>query len=292
MKRLLFSVLFCIGALLSAGVSTPDDDVVLAEFGNIRVTQADYDSTFAYYPEEVQNSIRSNPEFQKRFLTSIVQLRVISDIAREKGLDKIPEIKTRIEVLVNDLLSKEFMKREVLAHISITEEDMRAYYKANSENYMAPETVRARHILVRVPANADENVKQEAKKKAERILVRIRSGEDFERLASELSDDTGSKQKGGDVGFFQRGRFVKPFEDAAFSLTKGEFSGPVETKFGFHIIRLEERKEAQPKPFEGVKEEIRATLTNLFEQEKTTEYINEAMKKAGVTFYYDRVVLK
>jgi peptidyl-prolyl cis-trans isomerase C len=292
MKRLLLSILVCVGALLSAGISTAEDDVVLAEFGNIRITQSDYDRTFEYYPEQVQNSIRANPEFQQRFLTSMVQLRVISDIAREKGIDEIPEIKARIEVLVNDLLSKELIKREVMAKISITEEDMRSYYKANSESYTAPETIRARHILVRVPANAEENIKQEAGKKAEGILERIKSGEDFAKLATELSDDAGSKEKGGDVGFFQRGRMVKPFEDAAFSMKKGEVSGLVETKFGFHIIRVEDRKEAQLKPFDGVKEEIRAALTNLFEQEKTTEYVDEAMKKAGVKFYYDRVALE
>lgn len=291
MIRLLLSVLVCVGALLSAGISTAEDDVVLAEFGNIRITQSDYDSTFEYYPEQVQNSIRANPEFQQRFLTSMVQLRVISDIAREKGIDEIPEVKARIEVLLNDLLSKEFMKREVLTKISITEEDIRSYYKANSDSYTEPETVRARHILVSVPANAEENVKQEARKKAEAVLERIRSGEDFAKLATELSDDAGSKEKGGDVGFFQKGRMVKPFEDAAFSMKKGELSGLVETKFGFHIIRVEERKEAQLKPFDGVKEEIRATLTNLFEKEKTTEYVDEAMKKAGVKYYYDRLKL-
>ncbi len=292
MKRLLLPVLVCLGALLSAGISTAEDDVVLAEFGNIRITQSDYNRTFEFYPEEVQNSIRSNPEFQKRFLVSMVQLRVISGIAREKGIDEIPELKARIEVLVNDLLSKEFIKREVLSKISITDEDMRSYYKANSESYTAPESVRARHILLKVPANAEENVKQDTEKKAEGILERIRSGEDFEKLASELSDDTGSKQKGGDVGFFQRGRMVKPFEDAAFSMKKGEVSGLVETKFGFHIIRVDDRKEAQLKPFDGVKEEIRSTLTNLFEKEKTTEYVDEAMKKSGVKFYYDRLVLE
>ena len=291
MKRFLLSALILITALLLTKNSIAEGDAVLAEFGNIRVTQSDYNRTFEYYPEQVQNSIRGNPEYQKRFLTSMVQLRVISDLAREKGIDEIPEVKARIEVLLNDLLSKEFMKREVLAKISITDEDMRSYYKANSKSYTTPETIRARHILVTVPAKAEDNVKQEARKRAETVLERIRSGEDFAKLATELSDDTGSKEKGGDVGFFQRGKMVKPFEDAAFSMKKGEVSGLVETKFGFHIIRVEDRNDARLKPFDEVKEEIRATLTKLFEQEKTTEYVDEAMKKAGVKYYYDRLKL-
>jgi peptidyl-prolyl cis-trans isomerase C len=291
MKKYLLSLLLCITFLCASGYSSADDDTVLAEFGDVRITQSDYDRTFEYYPEQVQNAIRENPEFQKRFLLSMVQLRVISDMAREKGIDKIPAVRTHAEVLVNDLLSKELMKREVLEKITITEEDKRSYYTANSEGYSVPETVRARHILIRVPADAEEKEKEELKKKAEAVLEKVRSGDDFERLASENSDDSGSKQKGGDVGFFPRGRMVKPFEDAAFSLKEGEVSGLVETKFGFHIIRVEERKEAQIKPFEEVKEEIQATLKKLFEEEKTTAFLDDAIKKAGVTFHFDRIKL-
>jgi peptidyl-prolyl cis-trans isomerase C len=277
--------------IFASEYSEADEDTVLAAFGDVKITQSDYDRTFKYYPEQVQNAIRENPEFQKRFLLSMVQLKVISDMAKEKGIDRIPEVRTHAQVLVNDLLSKELMKREVIEKITITEEDMRSYYNANSEAYSVPEMVRARHILIRVPEDAEEKEKDELKKKAEGVLEKVRSGDDFARLASELSDDRGSKDKGGDVGFFPRGRMVKPFEEAAFSLKENEVSGLVETKFGFHIIRVEERKEAQMKPFDDVKEEIRTTLKKLFEEEKTMAFIDDAIKKAGVTFHYDRIKL-
>lgn len=291
MKKYHMVLILCIAALLLSGYSSAEDDPVLAEFGDIRITQSDYNRTFEYYPEQVRNTIRANPELQQKFLLSMVQLKVMSGVAKEKGIDRIPEVMAHTDVLISDLLSKELIRREVHDKISITDEDMRSYYTANIDSYRVPEMVRARHILFRVPANADEKEKQEVREKSETVLERIRSGEDFEKLASEFSDDTGSKAQGGDIGFFPKGKMVKQFEDAAFSMKAGEVSGPVETRFGLHIIRVEERKEAQAKPFEDVKEEIRVTLKKLFENEKTDAYVDEAMKKAGVTYYFEKIRL-
>lgn len=112
-----------------------------------------------------------------------------------------------------------------------------------------PEQVRARHILVAVDAAADDATKAAARAKLEGAKKRIEAGEDFAAVAKEVSDDPGSKAGGGDLGFFKRGAMVSAFEDSAFSLEPGKLSGIIETPFGFHLIRVEEKKQASELPY-------------------------------------------
>jgi len=140
---------------------------------------------------------------------------------------------------------------------TITDSELEDYYHNHIEAYQEPQQVRARHILIK-PEN---NNKKEAKEKIEGILKEIKAGGDFEELAKKYSACP-SKERGGDLGFFSRGRMVKPFEDAAFSLKPGEISDIVETNFGFHIIKLEEKKEARTIPLSEAKEGIKNIIQN------------------------------
>lgn len=290
MRRLL--VVLVLIAVFSPGLCFAEDSAVLAEIGDKKITQTDYDWIVGLYPEDIQKTLKAKPELRKRFLLRMVQVELLSDIARKKKIDEIPAVREQIKMLVDDFLSKEALKREVVDKIVVTEEDMKSYYNVNKEAYKIPETVRARHILVKAPKDATEAEKAESGKKAEEILKRIKAGEDFAELASEFSDDKGSKSKGGDLGFFPRGRMAKPFEDAAFSLKPGEVSDIVETKFGYHIIKLEDIKEAKLRSFEDVKKETKNALLKLYKSEKVKAYVDDAMDKAGVKIYYDRIQLK
>ena len=162
---------------------------------------------------------------------------------------------------------------------------MKSYYDSHQEEFKTPEMVRARHILIRVSPSSTDQEKKKAREKAEEILAKIKKGEDFEKLATQFSEDPGSKQRGGDLGFFPRGRMVKSFEDAAFSLKPGEVSGIVETQFGFHIIKLEEKKEAGVEPFETAREKIRQKLLQEKMKTEVAEFINESMKAANAQIY-------
>jgi peptidyl-prolyl cis-trans isomerase C len=123
-------------------------------------------------------------------------------------------------------------------------------YRANSKKYEQPEQVRASHILIRT-------AEPDAKAKAEAILKELRNGADFSKLAKDKSQDPGSAAKGGDLGFFGRGRMIKPFEDTAFGMAKaGDISEVIESPFGFHIIRLDEKKPAGLQPFAEVKDAL------------------------------------
>lgn len=156
-------------------------------------------------------------------------------------------------------------------------------YKAEIQRFEQPAQTRARHILVRGTDAA-------ARAKAEKLLAELKSGANFEELAQKESADPGSAAKGGDLGFFAKGRMVKPFEDAVDNLKQpGELSGIVQSDFGFHIIRLEERKPASVKPFEEVRAQLRAEVSLKAQQDARDQEIKRlnALAKGDETALQD-----
>jgi peptidyl-prolyl cis-trans isomerase D len=143
-----------------------------------------------------------------------------------------------------------------------SEEQIRKIYDERLEDrFTDPEEVRARHILISFQPDADDATKAKARAEAEDLLKQARSGADFAELAKKHSKDLGSAPKGGDLGFFPRGRMVPAFDAAAFGLEPGKISDLVETQFGFHIIKLEEKRPGGPRPFEVAREQIEKELT-------------------------------
>jgi len=149
---------------------------------------------------------------------------------------------------------------QVQACLASREEEARTLYHQRAAIYDVPEQVRARHILLQIPPDADEATVAATEARAQALLERIRGGEDFAAIALEVSDDPGSKQNGGDLGFFGRGQMVEPFEDVAFELEPGALSDLVRSVFGIHIIRVEEHRDASNTPFEEVREELAREL--------------------------------
>lgn len=149
---------------------------------------------------------------------------------------------------------------EIEALLADSAPRVRAFYDENAERYRQPEKVRARHVLFRVAPGADEAEVERIRSLADAALARIRAGEDFATVAEELSEDPGSKQKGGDLGFFARGQMVPAFEEVAFSLEPGATSEIVKTDFGFHVIRVEERQAAEERSFDEAAREIAIEL--------------------------------
>ncbi len=144
--------------------------------------------------------------------------------------------------------------------VKVSEDEVQAYYDAHPEEFTAPEERRARHILFQVAADADQATVEAARKKAEDTLAQIRAGKDFAELARAQSEDPGSAKQGGDLGFFGRGVMDPAFEQAVFELAKGDVSEPVRSSFGFHLIKLEEVRGGEVKPFATVQESLQTRL--------------------------------
>lgn len=143
-----------------------------------------------------------------------------------------------------------------MQHYEPTSQEISDYYTRHSETFRSPEQVRARHILVKVPPSAAAAQEEEARTRAEALLSALRNGEDFATVAQQHSEDTATAAKGGDLDYFSRGHMVQPFEDAAFSLPVGQLSELVRSPFGWHILRVEDQREAKTTLLAEVTQEI------------------------------------
>lgn len=180
------------------------------------------------------------------------------------------------------LAIKKLIKKDVEDKITVDEKAVNEYYKNNSTRFVEGESVKASHILVMVDKNATKDAKETAKKKIDGLLIRVRKGEDFAKLAKENSDDKGSGQNGGDLGFFSKGMMVPNFEKAAFSLKKDEVSDVVETEFGFHVIKLIDKKPERTIPLSEVHDKLKNYLKSMEVNKKLSEYLADLRKKANV----------
>lgn len=165
----------------------------------------------------------------------------------------------------------------------VTESEVRTFYDENTERFQQPDRVKASHILLKAGAEDTEATKTLAREEAEGIVAQLDQGADFAQLAREHSACP-SSQKGGDLGFFQRGQMVKPFEDAAFALDVGEVSGIVETQFGYHIIKVTEREDGRTVPFDEAKPNIMAMLDGQRKQEAMKTYTDQLRATADIQF--------
>jgi peptidyl-prolyl cis-trans isomerase C len=196
--------------------------------------------------------------------------RFSSDAEFKQALVKIdttlPELRVQVE---RRLAVQGLLDREILKKVQITAEESKAFYDNNPNYFKEPDQVRARHILIKVDPEADEADLKKARQKIEAIEARLQAGEDFAKLARELSEGP-SATKGGDLGFFDRRQMVKPFADAAFALKPGEISGVVQTRFGYHLITVEERKPESKIPYAEVKDRLEQSL----KQQKAEKMLN------------------
>jgi len=182
---------------------------------------------------------------------------------------------------LKDMVINEYIEKEIAAKVTVTDAEAKKFYDENQDKFKQSESVRASHILCGVDAKASTEEKQKARDKAEGLLKKIKAGEDFATLAK--SDSTcPSSAKGGDLGSFGRGQMVKPFEDAAFALKPGEVSGVVETQFGYHIIKLTEKKGAETVKFDDVKGKITDYLKNQKIQKGIDELLTNLRSKAKI----------
>jgi peptidyl-prolyl cis-trans isomerase C len=183
---------------------------------------------------------------------------------------------TRKNIIIDNLLQK-----EVLGKISVSDADAKKFYDENQDKFKKPEQTRASHVLISVDQKATPEEKKKAKEKADAIKKRVTSGEDFAAVAKAESKCP-SAAKGGDLGYFGKGQMVPAFEEAAFSLKPGQLSDVVETQFGYHIIKVTDRKQSETVKFNDVKDKIKDYLKNQKAQKPVAEYVENLRKQAKI----------
>jgi len=199
-------------------------------------------------------------------------------VLSQNGIDEAT-LKSQIEKM---MMIKKFVDEEFKEKSKVTDEEAKAFYDSHSPQFTKPEEVRASHILVKVEKTATEEQKAEARKKIEGVQARVKKGEDFGALAKELSDCPSAEQNG-DLNYFRRGQgMVKPFEDAAFSLKKDEVSDIVETEFGYHLIKITDKRPATKVPYEEVQEKLKGFMQQDKMQKEIQKYLEKIRTEAKV----------
>jgi peptidyl-prolyl cis-trans isomerase C len=164
----------------------------------------------------------------------------------------------------------------------VTTEQVTAFYNENPAEFQQGERVHASHILIGIPEGADPAVKQQALAKAAEVLKEVKAGRDFAALAKQYSTDEGSAASGGDLGFFERGQMVAPFEQAAFALAPAQTSELVESPFGYHIIKVAEKQPSRTIPIADVRPQIQQFLEGQQRQQQTEAFVGTLRAKGKV----------
>lgn len=185
------------------------------------------------------------------------------------------------EFTKRDLMITNFVEKTIVPKLAVTEADSKKFYDDNPDRFTRPESVKASHILIGVDQKATADEKKAAREKAEKLLQDLKKGADFAELAKANSTCPSSKQ-GGDLGFFGKGQMVPPFEKAAFALKPGEVSDLVETSFGYHIIRLAEKKASEKADFKDARPRIDDYLKNQKIGAAINDFVTEAKKAAKI----------
>lgn len=199
-----------------------------------------------------------------------------SEEAFETQLKEAGQSPEKLNTAIRTMLQQQrWMQSQIKDGDKVADADAKKFYDTNTEEFKNPETVKASHILFMVNKDDSEEVVKQKEAAANKAAARAKKGEDFNKLAKELSEEPGAKESGGDLGFFAKDRMVPEFADAAFSQKPGDISAPVKTQFGWHVIKVTEKKPAGTVPFEEVKDQITAYLKSA----KQREAVQAVLKK-------------
>ncbi|MBB3148317.1 peptidyl-prolyl cis-trans isomerase C [Phyllobacterium trifolii] len=227
-----------------AETAKADPDKVLATINGSKITNKDVDQISA----DLDPQFAKLPDDQRRLaaLAAIIDIKSLAAKAEAEKLDQTPEFQARLEFLKDRALHNDYFKQQVVD--KITDADIRARYDKEIAAMPPQNEVRARHILVKT------------KEEAEAIIKQLDGGAKFEDIAKEKSTD-GSAAQGGDLGYFGPGQMVPEFDKAANALEVGQYTKePVQTQFGFHVIKLEDKRTQQPPAFDQVKDQVKSIL--------------------------------
>ncbi len=250
----------------SAAPTAQPSGKVIARYAGQAFTEGQFRDEMAQLSRRARGAL-SDPERRRQFVDNFILSRLIYDRGVANGYDKDPEVQKQLEDLKRRLVVQRVMQEQQSAPVEDAE--VQAYYDTHQAEF-ATDRVKASHILV-----ADEALAKDIRAK-----LTANPGQ-FENLAKEHSIDKANADKGGDLGFFGRGRMVKEFEDAAFALTEdGQISDPIQTRFGYHVIKRTEREEGKVKPFEEVKSQIRIRLMNEKRRQRTEEFLAKLKQEA------------
>jgi len=254
------------------------EEVVLAKVDGESITEGDFQAAFRLLGQQEQMSILMVQGGKEEFVRRMAESKLLSAKAKRLGLDKTPSYIKGLDRAKDDLLAREFLTKEGEAlqkKLVISEPDVKAFYDKHPERFKQPDLVSVRHILVSVKQGEGQPGLPEAEAKARvaKIQAELKKGAKFEALAKKYSDDPGSKDNGGLYADADPSGWVPEFGAAARTQAVGKVGAPVKTSYGYHLIKVENRKPARLVPFEEAKQEAEKGT----QMERQTAVWNELM---------------
>jgi peptidyl-prolyl cis-trans isomerase C len=241
--------------LAATGAYAQDKDPVVAKVNGVEVHQSD----LAIAEQEAGQLPPMSPEAKQDYLVQIsADLILVAKAAEDKKLADTPEFKQKMAFNRRKALMEALMTS--VAKAALTDEAMHKVYDEALKQMGSEQEVHARHILIRAAAG-DEKASKAAEDKIKAVIVRLKKGEDFTKVANEVTEDPSGKTTGGDLGYFTKEQMVPEFSEVAFKLDKGQISDPVKTQFGWHVLKVEDKRTKEPPKFDEVKPQIERYVT-------------------------------
>ncbi len=197
----------------------------------------------------------------------------------EKSGRTLPQVREEIRA---SLRQQHWLDDQIKGKTEVTDADAATFFKENPEQFKQPEQVRASHILISVPQDAKPEQVVEKEKQAKAVAERVKKGEDFSKVAKEISEDPSAKQNSGDLDFFAKDQMVPEFSEAAFAMKKDEISDPIRSEFGYHVIKVTDRKASEAVTLEQSKPKLLAFLKRQKTQEEVGKILRAMREKADV----------
>jgi len=243
-------MLFAAGGFAFA--QTPAADPVIAKVNGVDIHQSD----LALAEEDIGQNIPVKDDQGKRdyLVNYLTDMILLSKAAEAKKVPDTAEFKRRIAFARNKALMETMLQEESKA--AMTDANLHKVYDDATKSMGAEQEVHARHILFRVANPTDDAASKAAEAKVKSVIDRVKKGEDFTKLANELTEDPSGKANGGDLGYFTKEQMVPEFSEVAFKLDKGQVSDPVKTQFGWHVLKVEDKRQREAPAFDAVRDQV------------------------------------
>lgn len=263
----IISIAAAVSLIFGCAKTPSQDDKVVVKVSNGVITLKEFNARIAKLPEYYKKIVENN---KKRYLEEMIAEKLFYEEALRRGLNNDKEVAEILSEAKKKIIITKLIKTDIDDKVKVSDAEIRAFYEDNKDKLRTPEMWRASHILV------------PTEEEARAILQELNSGASFEKIAKERSKDA-TASRGGDIGFFRAGQLVPDFEKAAVKLNVGQLSGIVQTKFGYHIIKLTDRKEAGVQPYEKAKPLIEDELRKKKKAEMFNDLMMSLKKKYGVS---------
>ena len=279
-------ILVTISALITLAATAAfaeEINPVVGKVGDFTIRETDLDRLIASQPPQAQQQLQEKPELKNSLVRDLLLKKAIATKARKEGFDKKPEFREQLSYVIDDYISREYLTKVVVTDVKVSEDALKKYYSDHEKEFLLTETVKARHIFVPLSTRATAEEKAKAMAKTDEALARLKKGEDFAKVAAELSEDADTAKKGGELGLLTPGKTnSEAFEKAAFALKSGEISPVVESPFGLHIIKADAKSDKRTASFDESRGYIESVLKKEAEQKKGGEFIVRLIKESGL----------